>query len=152
MPSAKCSVSALQLARDMGEVSAKRQRIIALQERAIRFSIDVNACCPAHFSNPPSKVVWSQLVRSADSVSNNLVEADDASSAADFMNKVGIALRECKESRVTLMKLRIGRLDHHDEIEKRGLESEATQLAAIFAAIIRNMRLRLENQRHKVKR
>jgi hypothetical protein len=68
----------------MKELSPKRQRTLALQERAIRFSVNVNFCCPKHFSSLPSRTVWGQLVRSADSASNNLVEADDASSDADF--------------------------------------------------------------------
>ncbi len=40
----------------------------------------------------------------------------------------------------------MGRLDHFQRIAERDLESEASQLAAIFAAIIRNMRLRLEEE------
>jgi four helix bundle protein len=92
----------------------------------------------------PSKAVWENLVRAADSTSNNLIEADDGSSDADFLAKMGIALREAKESHVGLVKLRVGRLDHHEQIAALELESEAKQLAAIFAAIIRNMRTRLE--------
>ena len=47
---------------------------------------------PNTFRIVPSKTVWGQLVRAADSTSNNLVEADDAVSDADFLNKMGIAL------------------------------------------------------------
>ena len=136
----------------MKEPSAKRQRTIALQERAIRFSTGVNGCCPAQFSNLPSKVVWNQLVRSADSVSNNLIEADAASSEADFLNKIGIALREAKESRASLTKLRLGNLDNANMTAQRELESEADQLAAIFSTIILNMRLRLEEEAARRKR
>jgi four helix bundle protein len=91
--------------------------------------------------------VWDQLVRAADGTSNNLIEADDGSSDADFLNKMGIALREAKESRAALMKLRIGKLDRYEKVAERGLESEAAQLAAIFATIIRNMRARLEEEK-----
>jgi four helix bundle protein len=128
----------------MKEPSAKRQRTLALHDRAIRFSAAVNTCCPARFSNVPSKVVWEQLVRAADSTSNNLVEADDASSDADFLNKMSTALKEVKESRAELIKLRLGNLDRYPMTAERELESEAGQLAAIFATIIRNMKLRLE--------
>jgi four helix bundle protein len=83
----------------MKEPSPKRKRTLALQERAILFSVNVNGCCPECFSNQPSKVVWGQLVRAGDSTSNNLVEADDAVSDADFLNKMGTALKEAKESR-----------------------------------------------------
>lgn len=86
-------------------------------------------------------------MRAADSTSNNLIEADDASSDADFLNKMGIALREVKESRAALMKIRLGSLEHADAISCAALENEATQLAAILATIIRNMRARLETER-----
>lgn len=130
----------------MKEPSEKRKRTLALHERAIRFSVNVNACCPGHFSNEPSRVVWSQLVRAADSTSNNLVEADDAVSDADFLHRMGIALREAKESRTALTKIRLGSLDNHQKTVKLELESEATQLCAIFATIIRNMEMRLERE------
>ena len=135
----------------MREPSSKRRRTLALHERAIRFSVNVNSCCPEHFSNVPSETVWRQLVRAADSSSNNLVEADDAVSDADFLNKMGIALREAKESGTALMKLRLGNLDHCHKTAKLELESEATQLTAIFSTIIRNMRWRIERQNEKQK-
>ena len=130
----------------MKEPSDKRKRILALHDRALRFSTGVNTSCPNHFSNVPSSTVWGQLVRAADGTSNNLIEADDASSDADFLHKMGIALREAKESRACLMKIRMGRLDRFNEIAERDLESEAGQLAAIYASIITNMRLRLAEQ------
>jgi four helix bundle protein len=131
----------------MKEPSAKRQRTLALHDRALRFSNAVNISCPQQFSNLPSERVWDQLVRAADSTSNNLIEADDASSDADFLSKMGIALREAKESRAALIKLRLGSLDAFREVDRRNLESEAGQLAAIFATIIRNMRARLEQEK-----
>jgi four helix bundle protein len=131
----------------MKELSAKRKRTLALHDRAIRFSVNVNACCPKRFSDIPSETVWSQLVRASDSTSNNLIEADDASSDADFLAKMGIALREAKESRAALIKLRLGNLDQYQKTADCELESEATQLSAIFASIILNMRLRLEDER-----
>ena len=90
--------------------------------------------------------MWENLVRAADSTSNNLIEADDASSDADFLAKMRIAVREAKESRVGLLKLRVGGLDHYAHTARLELESEATQLSAIFAAIIRNMSARLESE------
>ena len=127
----------------MKEPSDSRKRTLALHERAIRFSTNVNACYPRTPMTLPSRRVWDQLVRSADSTSNNLVEADGASSDADFLNKMSIALREAKESRVGLLKIRVGNLDGCREIADLQLESEASQLSAIFATIILNMRLRL---------
>jgi len=128
----------------MKDPSDKRKRTLALHERAIRFSTNVNACCPRYHTTLPSSRVWDQVVRAADSTSNNLIEADAASSDADFLNKLSIALREAKESRVGLLKIRVGNLDGCREIAELQLESEASQLSAIFATIILNMRLRLE--------
>lgn len=138
----------------MKEPSEKRKRTLALHDRAIRFSVGVNACCPGHFSNVPSKTVWENLVRASDSASNNLIEADDATSGADFLAKLGIALREVKEARAGLIKLRLGTLDNFQKIAELNLESEAGQLAAIFATIILNTRIRLdeEDRRRAAKR
>ena len=131
----------------MAEPSEKRKRTLALHDRALRFSNGVNISCPNQFSNLPSSTVWAQLVRAADSTSNNLIEADAASSDADFLHKMSIALREAKEARAALVKIRMGNLDHFQKVAELGLESEASQLAAIFASISINMRLRLDNER-----
>lgn len=138
------------LRAEMKEPSEKRKRTLQLHERAIRFSVEVNSCCPRHFSNEPSKVVWGQLVRAADGTSNNLVEADDAVSDADFLNKMGTALKEVKEARVELIKVRLGNLDNFSQTAK--LELESTQLCAIFATIIRNMERRLAREREEARR
>lgn len=130
----------------MKEPTPARKRTLALQERAIRFSSAVNVSCPKTRMDIPSNIVWGQLVRAADSSSNNLVEAEDASSNADFLNKMRVALREAKESRACLRKLRLGSLANHDEVVKLGLEQEADELAAIFATIIMNMERRLANE------
>jgi four helix bundle protein len=131
----------------MKEPSEKRKRTLALQDRALRFTNLVNTSCPQYFSNKPSATAWGQLVRAADGTSNNLVEADGASSDADFLSKMGIALREAKESRAELAKIRMGHLDHCEIAETRALESEASQLSAIFASIILNMRRRLDREK-----
>jgi four helix bundle protein len=136
----------------MKEPSEKRKRTLALQERPLRFSTGVIGCCPERFSGPASARVWDQLVRAADSTSNNLIEADGASSDADFLNKMSIALREAKESRAALMKIRVCGLDACDKTTGLQLESEASQLSAIFASIILNMRLRLEQEARQKQR
>jgi len=122
----------------MTEVSDGRKRILALHERALSFSNRVNQTYPAGSINYPSRVVWDQLVRAADSTSNNLIEADAASSRADFLNKMRIALREAKESRGCLAKIRMGPLANSDEVHALLLEGEADELAAIFATIVKN--------------
>lgn len=113
--------------------SDARKRTLALQERALRFSTGVNLACPNQFTNLPSATVWRQLVRAADSVSSNLIEADDASSSPDFLYKIQLTLRETKESRQSLAKLRLAKLDAWEAAST--LEDEANELSAIFATI-----------------
>ena len=143
------TVELLHLRRCMKEPSEKRKRTLVLHERALRFSTAVNVSCPKQFSDRPSAIVWEQLVRAADSTSNNLIEADDASSDDDFLYKMRLALREAKESRGALAKVRMGQLDHHAKVSEQDLESEAHQLASIYSAIIMNMRLRLDDERRR---
>ena len=130
--------------------SEARKRTLALQERALRFTTAINLACPDKFTNLPSATVWGQLVRSADSASNNLVEAEDASSSADFLYKIQLALRETKESRICLAKLRLGKLDAFHQLPE--LEDEAGQLCAIFATIAIKVANRLQREGKKPRR
>lgn len=136
----------------MKEPSAARKRTQALQDRAIRFSTNVNQSFPQNQQlNYPSKVVWEQLVRAADSTSSNLIEADNGSTDADFLNKMRLALREAKESKTCLMKVRLAKLAHADRVIELGLEREADELCAIFATIITNMAIRIGEERHRLR-
>lgn len=128
----------------MKEPSDARKRTLALQDRALRFSVAVNSACPSQFRDVPSSIVWGQLVRAADSTSSNLLEADDATSAADFVHKMKTALREVKEARQSLAKVRLSSLANADKVA--GLEREADELAAIFATIVLNVIRRLERE------
>jgi four helix bundle protein len=129
----------------MKKPSPARQRTLELQARARKFSIAINAACPKRFSDLPSRTEWGQLVRAADSASNNLVEADAASSDADFVNKMRVALREAKESKECLIKIGEGKLDACDKIA--GFEQEAGELSAIFATIVLNTIARIEREK-----
>ena len=122
----------------MKEPSAQRKRILLLHERAIRFSNHINQCYPIGAIAQPSRIVWDQLIRAADSTSNNLIEADAASSAADFLHRMRVALRESKEAKACLMKVRLGPLANAARVAALGLEQEADELAAIYATIIKN--------------
>lgn len=79
-------------------------------------------------------MIWYQLLKAAASATFNLEEADAASSNLDFIAKMRIALREVKESRVALRLILQCQLAGSKSTE--GLDREAGELAAIFAAII----------------
>src|SRR5688572_22673940 len=131
----------------MKEPSQARKRTQALHERAIRFSTNVNQSYPERRMNYPSEIVWGQLIRAADGTSNNLIEADNGSSDADFLNKMRTALREAKESKACLQKIRMGPLANAARVGALGLEQEADELAAIYSTIIKNMENRLAREK-----
>lgn len=138
----------------MREPSEARKRTLALQERAITFSNNINQSYPSGQINYPSEVVWGQLVRAGDGTSNNLVEAGDGCTDADFLHKMRTALREAKESKTCLKKIRLGPLANATRVAELGLEREADELCAIFATIIMNTEKRLakETQARRNKR
>lgn len=112
----------------------------------------MNQLFPSSPVNRPSEIVWDQLVRAADSTSNNLVEAGNGSTDADFLNKMRIALREAKESKACLQKIRLAPLANAPRVIELNLEDEADQLCAIFSTIITNMERRLANEKSRRRR
>ena len=125
-----------------GSKSAERIRTEKLQSRTFVFAKQVLDICPRRYSDDPSRILWRQLVRAAPSASGNLDEADEASSANDFVYKMKVVLRETKESRRWLRFIRDCKLQNHEQLG--GLADEARQLCAIFATIVRNVERRLE--------
>jgi four helix bundle protein len=88
-------------------------------------------------------------VRAANSVSNNLTEADEAVSGPDFVHKIKLTLREAKESRICLEKVRLAKLDRFEAVLE--LEREAGELCAIFATIALKVANRLEREKSGAK-
>ena len=72
-----------------------RKRIAALHQRSFELGCAVLKSYPkTAFLDEPSRVVWRQLVRAVTSSTFNFEEAEAASSDADFLAKMQIALRE----------------------------------------------------------
>ena len=136
----------------MKEPTEARKRTHALQERAIRFSTNVNRSYPEARMNYPSEVVWGQLIRAADGASHNLIEADNGSTDADFLNKMRTALREAKESKACLAKICRAPLANAPRVVELGLEREADELCAIFSTTITNMERRLAEEKRSRQR
>jgi four helix bundle protein len=80
---------------------------------------------------------------------NNLVEADNGSSDADFLNKMRTALREAKEATACLARISRAPLANAPRIVALGLEKEADELCAIYSTIITKMQKRLAEDKEK---
>ena len=117
--------------------SPARERILALQKRSFDLACGVVKAFPKRpYVDDPTRLVWRQLIKAVTSSTFNLEEADAASSDADFLAKMRIALREAKESRVAIRVIVACELGGHAEVAS--YEDEAGQLARIFATIVIN--------------
>jgi four helix bundle protein len=106
-----------------------------IQERAFQFAVKV--IC---FTNglPPSvaaRIICQQLVRAGTSVGANLEEVDSAETKKDFVHKVGIALKEAKETLYWLRLAEAALVPGSKDLD--GMLEEARQLVRILVAIKR---------------
>lgn len=91
----------------------------------------------------PSRIIWPAL-EGCDASTFNLEEADAASSDADFVAKMRIALREAKEAHVAIRLIARCKLAGYETVEK--YRDEANQLSSIFAAIVRNKKMNMKKR------
>ena len=128
------------------DLSPSRPRILALQHRTFEFACAViTAYPPRGVLDEPSRIIWRELVKAAGSSTFNLEEADAASSDADFLAKMRIALREAKEARVAIRIIVRCKLAGYETVA--GYEDEAKQLALIFGKIIVNKKASMQSRR-----
>ena len=62
------------------------------------FAVCIIKLCDSAKANKPGGGLLSQLIRAGTSIGANIHEANYASSRADFINKLRIALKECYET------------------------------------------------------
>lgn len=73
----------------------KENKLVDLSKQ---FAIDIVNLCTEIRENRKGNALINQLLRSGTSIGANIHEANYASSRADFINKLQIALKECYES------------------------------------------------------
>lgn len=66
--------------------------------RLLKFGVSVIKLASIFPKTPAGFAIASQVIKSATSIGANFVEAQDASSIKDFIQKLSIALREAKET------------------------------------------------------
>ena len=114
-----------------------RERTLALQNRSFQLACNVIKAFPkGRLLDDASRLIWRQLIRAVSSSTFNLEEAHAASSDADFLAKMRIALREARETRVAIRLIVACELAACVAVAP--FEDEARQMAAIFATIIVN--------------
>ncbi len=106
-------------------------------ERTAAFADRIVRVC---LSLPNNTVGWAlgkQLVRAGTSVGANVEEAQAGESKADFIHKMKIARKECREARYFLTRLANAQLIAPSRLEE--ITDEAEQLLRILTAIILKM-------------
>ena len=73
-----------------------------LKERTYKFALSILKLCSLLPKTDESRIVKKQLLKSGSSVGANLEEADGALTLNDFVYRVDISFKECKETRYWL--------------------------------------------------
>jgi four helix bundle protein len=104
-----------------------------LKDRLFKFSVDVLKMLGSFKSGKETDVIKFQLSKSAKSTAANYEESQAAVSKADFTNKVGISLKEMRESNYWLRIIK----NICPETENISyLVGESEELGKILASII----------------
>jgi four helix bundle protein len=112
----------------------KRRKDEELAERLLDFSVRIINQCSALPKNSVGIHISNQLLKCGTSPGANYDEARGAESKADFVHKLGIVLKELKESRYWLNVTRNASLLKPDKVMP--LHDECEELMAIFAKSI----------------
>lgn len=106
-----------------------------LEKRLINFSIAVISLCEKTDGNFAKEHLSKQLIRSATSAALNYGEAQSATSTKDFIHKMGISLKELRESQVNL-KIQEGAGLIRNSENLKNIITENNELIAIFVKSI----------------
>ena len=106
-----------------------------IRERTFTFAVQVLKALRSIPSDTGGYVIARQLARSGTSVGANVEEADGAESKADFVHKMGIALKESRETRYWLRLV----AETYPALQEQivPLVDESEQIMRILGAIIK---------------
>ena len=110
-----------------------------LRERSFQFACRIVRLC-RHLSSVPGvhRQLGAQLVRAGTSIGANLEEAKSAHTRREFACKLGLVLREARETLYWLKLVEAN--DLADADETAALVREADELVAIFTVAVRKAR------------
>jgi len=118
-----------------------------LEERTAKFGEEVIKFCKTIECNNITKPLVNQFIRSSASIGANYMEANQASSKKDFINKIRICQKESNESKHWARMISVAEEDKKEKC--RELWKEAHELTLIFAKISKNCQAK-ENKKEKV--
>jgi len=113
-----------------------------LENRMIHFAVAVLDILEGLPDNRSSNHISTQLLRSGTSPAPNYAEALSAESRRDFIHKLGLALKELRETNVWLRIIRQKDLIPENELIRR-TQTECNELIAILVSSINTARKNL---------
>ncbi|GAB3319512.1 four helix bundle protein [Larkinella ripae] len=117
----------------------KRDNIV--RKKSFQFAVRVIHLFQYLTKRKQEYVLSKQLIRSGTSIGANVREADNAVSKADFINKMGIAQKECDESMYWLELLK--ETDYLTEAEFVSIYNDASGLLKLIRTIVLNTKKNL---------
>lgn len=108
----------------------------ALEDRLLDYAVSVTQICFALSRSEFGKNLSQQLIRSSTSPALNYGEAQGAESKRDFVHKLRIAVKELRESYISLRIIEKAKLCKSDNELRKSID-ECNQLISIFVASIR---------------
>ncbi len=109
-----------------------------LEERTAKFGESIIKFCKDLAPSPINNPLVNQIIRSATSIGANYMEANGASSKADFTNKIFLCKKESQETKHWLRMIRSCNLEKDEEIQL--LWKECQELVLIFQKITSSLR------------
>ena len=106
-----------------------------LEERLIRFAVNNIRLSEGIRPNVAGRNMSDQIVRSSSSTALNYGEAQSAESGRDFVHKMGICLKELRETYINFRIIDGAEL-HSDKILISNLNLESNELISIFVKSI----------------
>jgi len=107
-----------------------------LEKRTARFGIEAIGFARQVREDTVTRPLLGQLVRAATSVGANYCEADEAESKRDFRHKIGICVKEARETKHWLQMIVAAAPEHRSAAAE--LWREAKELTLVFGAIARS--------------
>ena len=124
-----------------------KNRTFDLEERLLEYAALIVHLVDKMDRRASARHIGNQLLRAGTSPLFNHGEAQGAESQKDFIHKMGICLKELRESRRALMLVKKVPLSQHMEQVEHALE-ETEELIRIFFTSIRTAKVNLTKEEH----
>lgn len=107
-----------------------------IESRLIKYASNIISLSNNLCYSDASSILRKQIIRSATSVALNYAEAQNAGSKKDFINKLRIAYKELRETKVNLYIIKEAKLLREMQ-QLNKMISETGELLAIFTVMIK---------------